>query len=190
LCLGCAENDEEEERTEDIVKAINAPCNQNFAKEVIDEDSTYEMLAGQRSNESSVDTEDVVPKENVSNLSKNRMSLGSQMDFSMGPLQVSEAPMEMTLAPEMSMLNNSEQLSQPPTPADMTLDKTSMMNKTSRNAVEMSFEDDAPLMGDKSCLKSLDKTNYLTADITVDEEIAKSKQPDDSQLGEKYSQSF
>lgn len=152
--------------------------------------------------QSSVDTEDVVPKETVSSLSKHRKSSSlnqtgimnatdssAKMDMTLAPMEMSTAPMEMSMAPmemtlapaEMSFagsrLDQSEPLAQPETPSmDMTKSISADTNKTTRASLEMSVEEEnvepKPIKpAEKSCRKSLNMTNYLTADLSLDNDL-------------------
>jgi len=167
----------------------------------LEEDSTLDMLKEQvvADSQSSVDTEDVVPKETVSSLSKHRkssslnqtnimhgMNSTSKMDMSLAPMEMSIAPMEMSMAPmemtlapaEMSLavpqLDESEALAQPDTPSmDLTKPVSADFDKTTRTCLEMSFEEEnvrpeSIKPAEKSCRKSLNMTNYLTADLSLD----------------------
>lgn len=171
----------------------------------IDEDSTLDMLKEQQvaDSQSSVDTEDVVPKEAVSSLSKHRKSISfnhtgsmhgmnstAKMDMTMAPMEMSIAPMEMTLAPaEMSLavpdscskLDESEALAKPDTPSmDFTKPVSDDFDKTTRTCLEMSFEEEnvqpEPIKPvEKSCRKSLNMTNYLPADLSLDNDLESMK---------------
>jgi len=146
-----------------IINAGNVTSNQHAD---IEEDITLEMFKEHES-QSSVDTEEVVPKESIFSLSKHRRSLSfnhtgssanahTTMEISMAPMEMSVAPMESFYAPaELTtapmdvtlaarnasyMQNVSKDLIQPPIPdMDSSAPLFTNLNKTSVQPLDMSI---------------------------------------------------
>ncbi|XP_059489737.1 uncharacterized protein LOC132204915 [Neocloeon triangulifer] len=182
-----AHEEEEEEKTEDLAKLMSSRLNAT-CKTLLDmeEDNTNDILKDDvLQSGSSMDTEELVPTESISSLSKHCRSLSfsqtAPMDTSVAPTNVTCAAMEMTMGPSNASNTQMEMTMAAPSFAkelQASQQHTSVsMNKTLAQPLEMSFDEEPVFQGSQKFSQDLtqsqphkhDITNYQVEDLSFEE---------------------